>query len=210
MWPLTYVSLCYCVCVCLWREETWWHGGVVGEYYCQQAPDASWQGHKVNRQGVGWTITVIHGWANIEGLCHREAHRAGFMQIYVWIYSCIFYTGSTLTHIKTYTCCEQIHSLSVSHKHTRISAHLLKKLQKKKQTCQTYVNDQSKYRHYHFSLDNGFSFVSVDCPCITSFSLNPLLQRTTVIVIKFNQNEVSTGSHSALCLVINISQWISH
>ncbi len=26
--------------------------GTEGEYYCQRAPDASWQGHKGNRRGI--------------------------------------------------------------------------------------------------------------------------------------------------------------
>lgn len=71
-WPQTYSSVHYCdtvdVCVCVWGGDMM--AGVEGEYYCRRAPDASWQGHKGNRRGVGWTITVIHSWANREGLCH--------------------------------------------------------------------------------------------------------------------------------------------
>lgn len=46
-----HVILCVCVSVCMWGRG---HGDVAeGEYYCRWPPDASWQGHKENRQGVG-------------------------------------------------------------------------------------------------------------------------------------------------------------
>lgn len=33
--------------------------GAVGEYYCRQAPDASWQQHKGNRRGAGEQLLLF-------------------------------------------------------------------------------------------------------------------------------------------------------